>query len=239
MAVRCFFSLFFALFVLCSGCSSGKDYWRNRWDDARDMITLTAGGGFGVKLFAFGLQLDSYNYAPAFGLQGGEFFKSAPHGESYHVCEGNIGIPLPCVAAEIFYPGERAARRGKAYCGGTILLPFFLRETAGLPSVWCNSCSWKRKFAKNRAWHEYVEKTPREKRLSRKAFLKTLRIDWESPEYGGPRRLKDHGRTNWSIYTDIHAVCALGGGLRIGFNPGEAADFLLGWCMIDIFRDDL
>lgn len=27
--------------------------------------------------------------------------------------------------------------------------------------------------------------------------------------------------------------------IRLGFNPGELLDFILGWTTIDIFRDDL
>jgi hypothetical protein len=40
-------------------------------------------------------------------------------------------------------------------------------------------------------------------------------------------------------YTQIEAVIALGPSLRLGFNPGELADFILGWTFIDIFNDDL
>lgn len=40
-------------------------------------------------------------------------------------------------------------------------------------------------------------------------------------------------------YTEIEAVIALGPGMRVGFNPGELIDFILGWGGIDIFQDDL
>ena len=37
----------------------------------------------------------------------------------------------------------------------------------------------------------------------------------------------------------IEAVIALGPSVRLGFNPGELVDFLLGFATIDIFDDDL
>ncbi len=40
-------------------------------------------------------------------------------------------------------------------------------------------------------------------------------------------------------YTQIEAVIAIGPSIRIGFNPGELLDFILGWTTIDIFNDDL
>jgi len=40
-------------------------------------------------------------------------------------------------------------------------------------------------------------------------------------------------------YTQIEVAVGLGGTLRMGFNPGELVDFILGWFGIDIFGDDL
>ena len=240
MAGKFFIPGVFVLFLLFAGCSTGSDYWKNRLDDAGDTITLTVGSGFGVKFFLFGIQSDSfYNYAPFLGIMGGEVIKSASHSSNFHISEGNFGIPLPCVSAEIFYPNENAARRGKAYCGGSLLFPFFLRDPAGVSKFLCNSCSQKSKFVKERAWSEYCMNTPEKQRISRREFLKGLNINWEGAEYGGPWKLENYGRISWSIYSDIHIVCALGAGFRIGINPGEIADFILGWCMIDIFHDDL
>jgi hypothetical protein len=39
--------------------------------------------------------------------------------------------------------------------------------------------------------------------------------------------------------TQIEVVVGLLGSLRIGVNPGELADFLLGWFGVDIFHDDI
>ena len=40
-------------------------------------------------------------------------------------------------------------------------------------------------------------------------------------------------------YTQIDVVVALGPSIRLGCNPGEFLDFLLGWGTIDIFNDDV
>jgi hypothetical protein len=39
-------------------------------------------------------------------------------------------------------------------------------------------------------------------------------------------------------HTQIEAVAGLGLVFRVGFNPGELADFLLGWTTLDLFQDD-
>ena len=40
-------------------------------------------------------------------------------------------------------------------------------------------------------------------------------------------------------YTEIEVVIGAAGSLRLGFNPGELVDFILGWTTIDIYGDDL
>lgn len=42
-----------------------------------------------------------------------------------------------------------------------------------------------------------------------------------------------------AYYTQLEVVLAAGGSLRLGFNPGELLDFLLGWTTLDIFGDDV
>ena len=41
------------------------------------------------------------------------------------------------------------------------------------------------------------------------------------------------------FYTQAEVVLAVGGGMRLGANPGELVDFLLGFATVDIFDDDL
>lgn len=40
-------------------------------------------------------------------------------------------------------------------------------------------------------------------------------------------------------YTQVEVVIAIIGSLRLGFNPGELLDFLVGWTTLDIYGDDL
>ena len=40
-------------------------------------------------------------------------------------------------------------------------------------------------------------------------------------------------------YTQIEVVVGVIGSLRLGFNPGELLDFILGWTTLDIYHDDL
>ena len=49
----------------------------------------------------------------------------------------------------------------------------------------------------------------------------------------------DMGRESLHVYTQIEAVIAIGPSLRLGFNPGELIDFILGWTTIDIYDDDI
>ncbi len=46
-------------------------------------------------------------------------------------------------------------------------------------------------------------------------------------------------RSRIPYYTQIEIVAGLIGTCRLGVNPGEFVDFLLGWFGIDIFSDDL
>jgi len=40
-------------------------------------------------------------------------------------------------------------------------------------------------------------------------------------------------------YTQFELAVGLGGTVRLGFNPGELLDFVLGWTTIDLYRDDI
>ena len=42
-----------------------------------------------------------------------------------------------------------------------------------------------------------------------------------------------------SYFTQIDIVAGLGGTIKLGFNPGELLDFILGWATLDIYRDDV
>lgn len=235
------FALLTAPLMLClTGCSTGTDYWRNRADDAADIFTFTAGTGFGVKARAFGFQIDTvYTYAPAIGVRGGEGFITKKHSEEYHIREGNIGFPLPLVNAEIFYPNEYAALRGKALEGSTPFIPFFLIKTDSISKAACTSCYWDQKYHKDKLWAQYIKDTPEERRMLRYDFNNQQDIKLRnSPEVGGAHNLKFY-KAPWYVYTDVNITLAIGGGIQFGINPGELFDLILGFYQLDIFGDDI
>ena len=219
------------------GCSSGKNYWQNRKDDAMDIFTLTVGGGFGVKIQAGLLQLSLHNYSPFAGMQSGELFVAPEtHNEFFHINEGNIGVMLLGADLEICYPSERAAQRGKVYGANTILLPVVFLDTKGVSKNFCNHCYWERRKIFHKQYTEYRQKTPREKQIDKAAYQKNHLPD--TAEYGGKTELFFR-KPYWLFYSDINICAAFGGGFRTGFNFGELIDFILGWSLIDIAEDDL
>ena len=72
-----------------------------------------------------------------------------------------------------------------------------------------------------------------------------------------PARNKSYGAVGWGLvslpepatedgpkpdshlYTQIEVLVGLGVSVRVGFNPGELLDFLLGFAGVDIYGDDL
>lgn len=234
------------ILVLCSGCSAGTDYWTNRLDDAKDIISFTAGSGFGVKVQAGPVQADTmYNYASHYGLRGGVFLPGRiGHSGKYHVSEGNIGVPLLFCNTEIFFPGKHAADRGKAYCAMTPLLPVFILIPEAHTTAYCNSCSWKRKAEQRKRQREkYAELPPEEQKKIRgglapltKAEMKALK---EALDKENPPDLPFDGRRAWHKYSDIEVTAALVRGFSFGINPGELLDFLAGFACLDMYRDDI
>lgn len=223
------------------GCSSGRNYWQNRADDALDIFTATAGGGFGIKLQAGPLHAAIYNYAPQAGLQAGEIFSApAQHNEFYHVCEGNWGSILLFTDREICYPSERAVRRGKVYTSFTPLLPLAILNSKTISkTASCNHCYWATRGYLNKRYKTYCKKMPEKERLREVEYWqKNYERIKENRECGGADKLQ-FDKPNWLFYSDINICAALIGGFRLGFNIGELADFLLGWSGIDIAADDL
>ena len=46
-------------------------------------------------------------------------------------------------------------------------------------------------------------------------------------------------RQHLPFYTQIETAFGYGGTVRLGLNPGELIDFVLGWATVDIFDDDI
>jgi hypothetical protein len=63
-------------------------------------------------------------------------------------------------------------------------------------------------------------------------FVSMPRLEWK-----GEKLALD--RYPVAYHSDLELTLALGWGVRLGLNPGEALDFVLGWCLVDLYRDDL
>ena len=53
-----------------------------------------------------------------------------------------------------------------------------------------------------------------------------------------PSRANNQEVFPYYYFTQVEAIVALGPSIRVGVNPGEFVDFLLGWFRVDIFDDD-
>lgn len=67
----------------------------------------------------------------------------------------------------------------------------------------------------------------------------TLMISIPTPKPGRGHAQETPPRHPATYYTQIEAVLSCGAGFRVGFNPGELIDFILGWFKVDMYDDDL
>lgn len=73
-------------------------------------------------------------------------------------------------------------------------------------------------------------------RMRGKTFVATSRMQFNNNDL---RPWAEGLPFPYYYYTQIELVMGLGGNLRLGFNPGELADFCLGWFDVDIYHDDI
>ena len=180
--------------VLTVGCASTKGYFRDRARDAADILTITAGPGYGVDARFGPMSLGVARTHDQCGLMCGEVFsrKHPRLGPEHLVWLGlfmDDVVPLPLMAGHRTIERNRqdehtfktTKQRHKAYeMGSFLFIPFFIYPTG-----------------------------------------------------------EDSGYAKLYAATQIEASVGLGWAIRIGFNPVELLDFLLGWTTIDIFDDDL
>jgi hypothetical protein len=69
-------------------------------------------------------------------------------------------------------------------------------------------------------------------------FVSTV-LDPYSEEFPWPSTLYNQYGVFHPYYTQIDVAAGLLGGVRLGFNPGELLDFILGWTTLDFFKDDI
>ena len=121
--------------------------------------------------------------------------------------------------------GDRAGLRGGQ------LLP--LRSSAGPSSI--DSGAYGGEYCIGVFGYEYFEAMAGSEAKTRRKEFETMFcvIPRNQPLKSGKPVL------NPAYWTQIEVVAGIGASLRLGFNPGELVDFLLGWFGIDFYGDDI
>jgi hypothetical protein len=59
------------------------------------------------------------------------------------------------------------------------------------------------------------------------------------PVIGLAEDFRQPGERPWYYYTQVEVVAGAGPSVRLGLNPGELLDFVLGWATLGVFDDDV
>lgn len=181
---RCIHLVFAVLLSLIG--SADAQYFRNRYRDALDVLTLQVGYGLGGKARVGPLQTGLLVDVGTFGLRGGDLLTRRDFWPSGHDIPAKVDLVGAVVGAECFQGSELSRRRRKGFVSRQIAVISLPRK-------------------------------PSEQATA------SRRVEGGSVPY----------------CTQIEVVAAAGPSLRLGFNPGELVDFILGWLRIDLFHDDL
>jgi hypothetical protein len=158
---------------MLGGCASSSNYLARRWNDAKDICTVTVGLGAGAKArvgpLATGLSW-TRDYA---GLRGGYF--------------------------GVFPPKENQSKDVELLAA---------------------------------RWEETPSKEPIHVRAKDYSSM-------GASFYGSPYWWTNEERPVYYYYSQIEIAVGAGGSLRVGFNPGELLDFLLGWFGVDLYGDEV
>jgi len=198
---------------LAAGCASSS-YMANRGRDAADVLTLTLGAGGGIKARVGPIQLAVFDNTDIVGLRAGQFLGNGTdlvdNGETY--------VPLPVfqrvqwtdpIAVHVFKEGQGHM---SDYRPEDVLI-----------------------HSPNPFWHWRGM-------FGREVFS-------YGPDSISSRRGKDViAQSPMPLLTlgsegHFHSQIEVGAGLiltlRAGLNPGELADFILGWIGLDLYDDDV
>ena len=192
-----------------SGCAATGTYLAQRGRDAADIFTLTLGVGDGVSVRAGPVHVSAIITSDLMGLKGGQLFSN---GNDLMYNEEKLAfLPIPASP-------EWSTRR---------------REMAEGDKI--------RAEAEGRKW-------------------KRTKTRWEPNLFGSEIFYQDQGEpcdvrgkntmanspfpfyvvsTNAAYYTQLEVAGGILMSLRVGFNPGELLDFMLGWAGVDIYHDDV
>lgn len=196
-----------AVVVCMTGCSSSA-YLTDRGRDAADILTLTAGVGFGVRARVGPLHTGLIANYDAAGLRAGDLavFAGEPKGRRFFDMEFPWPGPFGSWSDEWAFGGvgsfvelcwteDVPMLRGKVY------------ETGNM--------TWSRGVGTSESWR------------------------WVPLVTSGLRTSESWGGGFHSYWTQVEVSGGLIGTLRVGVNPGELVDFLLGWATLDLYSDDI
>jgi len=210
---------FLAGLLLAGGCSS-TGYLAARGRDAADVFTLTVGAGDGAKVRVGPLQVAAIRNADLAGLRAGQFFAD---GDGL-VMNDETYAPVPLFSVRGGQSNRERLRRALATGRpiGTNAVES-VRGSERLERSWMTSRSkWTRLFGEEGFSHGLNSiSNQRNKSVLAKSPAPIAAIGATAP-----------------YYSQIEVAAGILLTVRVGVNPGEFLDFLLGWTGIDIYGDD-
>ena len=201
--------------VLLSGCASSQ-YGKNRRQDLADVFTLALGAGTGIQARVGAVQLAAINQADIVGLKAGCGFVD---GENLHENE-QVYHAFPRPAKPNF--NDEAVRDAFIKGKGNAM---DLRGEESLLHIPMYQRRWYSAFG-----HELFNPGPTYSAAKRRKAIAA-----RSPVFGYTKLITE----NPAYYTQMELAIGVGLTLRVGFNPGELLDLLVGFASLDLYGDDL
>ena len=198
-----------AVSMLGGGCASA--YWRDRANDLGDIASVSFGAGLGVRAQAGPVATGLGAQMDVAGFRGGRFFADR---RAFDLEPLGWSVDLVCASANLF--GLRPADGTQEPFDPDV-------DARGKYRGQYNGCI---EGAFIPFW----------------LFGEQLHPDGTAdalppyPVAPGQAAPEDHWSPDW---THLEIAAALGVGVRLGFNPGELLDFLLGFFGADLYGDDL
>ena len=199
-----------AVSTLCAGCASA--YWRDHANDLGDIASVSFGAGLGVRAQAGPVATGLGAQMDVAGFRGGRFFADR---RAFDLEPLGWSVDLVCASANLFG----------------------LRPVDGTPEPYDRIVNGRGKYQ--------GQYNPVVGGVFVPFWLcgEILDLDYYGPERTerpsplAPNRKE--ARPHLPSWTHLEAAAALGVGVRLGFNPGELLDFLLGFFGADLYGDDL
>ena len=199
-----------AVSMLGGGCASA--YWRDRANDLGDIASVSFGAGLGVRAQAGPVATGLGAQMDVAGFRGGRFFCDR---RAFDLEPLGWSVDLVLASGNLFG----------------------LRPVDGSPEPYDRIVNARGKYQ--------GQYNPAVGGVFVPFWLcgEVLDLDYYGPERTeSPSPLAPclkEARPNLPTWSHLEVAAALGVGVRLGFNPGELLDFLLGFFGADLYGDDL